>query len=60
MNTLETELDTSTGDNLKLKSLNFDLEYRINHYAIQIDTASKKIKMLNDRYAKMTKDLEQA
>jgi hypothetical protein len=39
MNTLETELDTSTGDNLKLKSLNFDLEYRINHYAIQIDTA---------------------
>lgn len=38
-NTLATEHDLVTAENLKLKSLTFDFEYRLNHYTIMVDQA---------------------
>jgi len=37
MNNLETELDQATSENLKLKSLTFDLDFKINHHQIMLD-----------------------
>ncbi len=60
MNTLENDLDLHTAENLKLKALTFDLDYKINHYTILIDQASKKLKLLNDKFTRLTNDLHQA
>jgi hypothetical protein len=57
MNTLENDLDLHTAENLKLKALTFDLDYKINHYTILIDQASKKLKLLNDKFTRLTNDL---
>ncbi len=37
MNKVEGQMDEATSDNLKLKGLNFDLDYKINHYSIVIE-----------------------
>ena len=59
MNTLELELDNATCENLKLKGLTFDLDYQRSYYLLQHDTLSKKLKMLNDKQSKLTRELEQ-
>ena len=60
MNILETELDQSTAENLKLKSLTFDLDFKLNHYQILVDQTQKKLKFYNDKQSKLTRDLDQA
>jgi len=37
MNNLEGELETATCENLKLKSLTFDLDFKINHHSILLE-----------------------
>ena len=58
MNGLENELDLQTAENLKLKGLNFDLGYKIHYYSLIVEQTNKKLKLLNDKYAKLVKDLE--
>ncbi len=37
MNAAERELDQATLDNLKLKGLTFDLDYRVGYYTMIVD-----------------------
>jgi hypothetical protein len=34
---LETDLDNATSENLQLKGLNFDLDYKINYYTLMVE-----------------------
>jgi hypothetical protein len=58
MNTLESDLDQATAENLRLKSLNFDFDFKIGHYSLLLDQTQKKIKFFNDKQNKLLRDLE--
>ncbi len=42
-------MDQATLENLQLKALNFDFDYKIAAYQVQVDQSQKKIKFFNDR-----------
>lgn len=58
MNTLENMLDKETADNLKLKGITFDIEYKINNYTLQIDQSTRKLKLLNEKFSRLNNDLQ--
>lgn len=60
MNGLEVQLDNATSENLKLKSSTFDLDFKINHYSIQVEQTQKRIKFYQEKQTKLLRDLEQA
>ena len=37
MNGIESDLDKATYENLKLKGLTFDLDYKVGYYSMQYD-----------------------
>lgn len=60
LNVTEGDLDAAVLENLKLKGLNFDLDYKINQYGIIAEQLQKKLKIMNDKQSKILRDLEQA
>lgn len=60
MNALESQVDTATCENLKLKGLNFDMDYKINYYTLCMDQAQRKIALLKEKQNKLMRDLEQS
>jgi hypothetical protein len=37
MSNLESELDATTAENLRLKALTFDLDYQMNQHALELE-----------------------
>jgi hypothetical protein len=60
MNTVERDLDQATAENLRLKGLTFDLDFKIAHYSAVAEQSRKRIRFFTDKQAKLVKDLEQA
>jgi hypothetical protein len=58
MNNLERDLDGATHENLKLKGLNFDLDYRINYYNMVTESLNKKVKLMSEKQSRMLKDID--
>jgi hypothetical protein len=58
MNNLEKDLDGATHENLKLKGLNFDLDYRINYYNMVTESLNKKVKLMSEKQNRMLKDID--
>jgi len=58
MNNLEKDLDDATTENLKLKGLTFDLDYRVGYYSMIVDQLNKKVKLMNEKQHRMVKEIE--
>ena len=58
MNGLEQNLDQATLENLQLKALNFDLDYKIATYSVSVEQSQKKIKFFNEKQSKALKELD--
>lgn len=59
-NGFERDLDVGTLDNLKLKCLNFDLELKVSDYSLIVEQTLKRIRILQERSARVLKELEGA
>ena len=57
---LENEHDKEVSENLRLKALTFDLEFKVNQYQLLVDQSSQKLKFFLDKQSRMGRDLEQA
>lgn len=57
---LSGEHDKEVAENLKLKALTFDLEYKVNQYQLLVDQSNKKLKFFVDKQSRLGRDLEQA
>jgi hypothetical protein len=58
MNNTEHDLDNATCENLKLKGLNFDLDYRVGYYTMVVEQLTRKVKLMGDKHGKMSKEIE--
>ena len=56
----ERELDATLAENLRLKSLSFQHEQRVQTYQFMLDQSQKRLKLLTDRTSKVLRDLETA
>ncbi len=58
LNNTEHDLDNATCENLKLKGLNFDLDYRVGYYSMVVEQLTRKVKLMGDKQGKMAKEVE--
>ena len=57
---LENEHDKEVAENLRLKSLTFDLEFKVGQYQLLVDQTTQKLKFFQDKQSRLSRDLEQA
>lgn len=58
MNNTEHDVDNATCENLKLKGLNFDLDYRVGYYTMVVEQLQRKVKLMGEKQNKMSKEVE--
>lgn len=55
---LENEHDKEVAENLRLKSLTFDLEFKVGQYQLLVDQTTQKLKFFQDKQSRLSRDLD--